>query len=74
MKGKARDVVATAAGTSSRSMKKIAEVCEAAEAEPAKYQHLVDEMDRTRRVDGVDRKLKVAKQVGSDSVLTELRR
>lgn len=45
-------------------MKKIAEVCDAAEAEPKKYGALVDEMDRTRRVNGVHRKLKVAKQVG----------
>ena len=61
--GKSRDKVAKAAGTSARTMKKIAEVCEAAEAEPEKYTALVDEMDRTRRVNGVHRKLKVAQQV-----------
>ena len=62
-KGQSRDKVAKAAGTSARSMKKIAEVCEAAETEPEKYRPLVDEMDRTGRVNGVHRKLKVAKQV-----------
>ena len=50
-------------GIGHATMAKIAEVCEAAEAEPQKYQPLVDEMDRTRRVNGVHRKLKVAKQV-----------
>ena len=44
-------------------MKKIREVCEAAEAEPEKYQPLVAEMDRTGRVNGVYKKLQVAKQV-----------
>ena len=62
-KGKSRDKVAKAAGTSARTMTKIREVCEAAEAEPEKYQPLVEEMDRTGRVAGVHKKLKVAKQV-----------
>ena len=44
-KGKSRDKVAKAAGTSARTMTKIREVCEAAEAEPEKYQPLVEEID-----------------------------
>ena len=62
-KGETRDKVAKAAGTGHTTMKKIREVCEAAEAEPEKYQPLVDEMNRTGRVAGVYKKLKVAKQV-----------
>ena len=61
--GKSRDKVARFAGISARTLDKITEVCDAAEAEPDKYQALVDEMDKTRRVNGVYRKLKIARQV-----------
>ena len=61
-RGKSRDKVAKAVGTSARSLKKVHEVCEAAEAEPEKYQKLVDQMDKTGRVSGVYRKLKTAQQ------------
>ena len=62
-KGKSRDKMGKRAGISGRTLDKISEVCEAAEAEPEKYRPLVEEMDRTRRVNGVHRKLKVARQV-----------
>ena len=61
--GEARHRVAKAAGVGHATVAKIAEVCEAAEAEPEKYGALVTEMDRTRRVNGVHRKLKIAQQV-----------
>ena len=61
--GKSRDKIAKAAGIGHTTLARISEVCEAAEADPDKYQPLVEEMDRTRRVNGVHRKLKVAKQV-----------
>ena len=61
--GKSRDKIARFAGISARTLDKITEVCEAAEAEPEKYQPLVEEMDKTRRVNGVHRKLKIARQV-----------
>ena len=48
-KGESRAKVAKAVGISFPSLKKIHEVCQAAEAEPEKYQPLVDEMDRTGR-------------------------
>ncbi len=59
---RATDKVAAIAGTSRLTMAKIVEVVEAAEAEPEKYGHLVEEMDKTKRVAGVHKKLKVAKQ------------
>ena len=62
-KGKSRDKIGKLAGVSGRTLDKIADVCEAAEAEPEKYQALVAEMDKTRRVNGVHRKLKIARQV-----------
>ena len=55
--GKSRDKIAKAAGIG-RTLVKIAEVCEAAEAEPEKYGQFVGEMDRTGKVDGVYRKLR----------------
>lgn len=60
--GQSRDKVAKAVGTSARSLKKIHEVCQAAEAEPEKYQPFVDQMDKTGRVAGVYKKLKTAQQ------------
>ena len=60
--GKSRAKVAQAVGLSHPSLKKIREVCKAAETEPEKYQSLVDEMDKTGRVNGVHKKLKTAQQ------------
>ena len=58
-----RTKVAKAVGAGARSYEKAKAVVEAAKAEPKKYGKLVEEMDRTGRVDGVHRKLKIAKQV-----------
>ena len=46
------------AGISGRSLEKIRAVVEAAEQKPRKFSPLVTEMDRTRRVDSVYRKLR----------------
>ena len=61
--GQSRDKIGKVAGVSGRTLHKIAEVCQASEAEPSKYGGLVDEMDHKRRVNGVHRKLKIAQQV-----------
>ena len=58
--GKTRDRIGARAGVSGRTVEKIAEVCEAAEAEPEKFGHLVEEMDRTGKIGEVHRKLKKA--------------
>lgn len=58
--GKSRDKIAEGVGTSARSLEKAEAVVEAAEREPKKFGALKDEMDRTGRVNGVYRKLKVA--------------
>jgi N6-adenosine-specific RNA methylase IME4 len=55
---KARDTLGAFAGMSGRTVEKIAEIVEAAEAEPEKFGDLVAEMDRTGKVDGAYRKLK----------------
>lgn len=61
--GKTRDKVAAYVGVSGRTLEKAKEVVEAAETEPGRFSSLVEEMDRTGRVDGVYRKLQVAMQV-----------
>lgn len=62
-KGDARDKVAASTGMSGRTLEKATAVVEAAKKEPKKYKKLVEEMDRTGRVSGVHRKLKVQRQV-----------
>jgi ParB/RepB/Spo0J family partition protein len=57
-----RDKIGAFAGVSGRTVEKIAEVVKAAQAEPEKYSELAAAMDRTRRVDGVYRRLKVMRQ------------
>jgi N6-adenosine-specific RNA methylase IME4 len=59
--GDARDKIGAFAGVSGKTVEKIAAVCAAAEAEP-KYAKFVADMDRTGRVNGVFKRLKVAKQ------------
>jgi N6-adenosine-specific RNA methylase IME4/ParB-like chromosome segregation protein Spo0J len=59
--GKSRDKVAAAVGMSAPTLKRATEIVEAAEAEPEKFGALAEEMDRTRRVNGVYRKLKTAR-------------
>lgn len=60
-KGDARDKIGAFAGVSGRTVDKIAQVVEAAEKEPEKFGHLVDEMDRSGKVTGAYRKLRQAK-------------
>jgi N6-adenosine-specific RNA methylase IME4 len=61
-KAKARDKVARYTGVSGRTLEKATKLVHAAEKEPKKYRRFVDEMDRTRRVHGVYKKLKVEQQ------------
>jgi N6-adenosine-specific RNA methylase IME4 len=60
--GKTRDKVAVPFGISGRTLEKARAVVDAAEAEPEKFNKLLADMDRTGRVNGVFRRLKVAKQ------------
>jgi N6-adenosine-specific RNA methylase IME4 len=60
--GKARDKVAAVAGVSGRTLEKIVAVCDAAKAEPEKFGKLKEDMDRTGRVNGVFRRLRVEQQ------------
>ena len=61
--GKTRDKVARHTGMGERTLAKAMEIVEAAEKEPKKFGPLVEEMDRTERVSGVHRKLKIQRQV-----------
>ena len=49
--GEARDKIGALAGVSGRQVEKIAQVMKAAEANPTKFAQIVEEMDRTGRVD-----------------------
>jgi N6-adenosine-specific RNA methylase IME4 len=62
VKGQVRDKIGAFAGVSGRTVDKIAAIVDAAEAEPAKFGKLRDDMDRTRRVNGVYRRLRNAQQ------------
>ena len=61
-KGNALDKVATVAGVHRTTLAKAEAVVDAAEAEPEKFGPLLEQMDRTGRVNGVYRRLKIAKQ------------
>ena len=61
-KGRAADKAAKATGMARRTLEKAEAVVAAAEAEPEKYGKLLADMDRTGRVNGVYRRLKIAKQ------------
>ena len=60
--GKTRDKIGAFASVSGRTVEKIAAVVEAAKAEPEKYGKLLADMDRTGRVNGVHRRLKIGQQ------------
>jgi N6-adenosine-specific RNA methylase IME4/ParB-like chromosome segregation protein Spo0J len=60
--GRSGDKIARAAGVSRRTMEKADAVVAAAEREPERFAGLVEEMDRTRRVNGVYRKLVVSEK------------
>jgi hypothetical protein len=49
--GKTSDKIGAFAGVSGRTVEKIARVTEAAQAQPERFGHLVEEMDRTGKVD-----------------------
>jgi ParB family chromosome partitioning protein len=57
-KGDTRDKLAAAVGMSARTLDKATEVVEAAAAEPEKFSDLVQEMDRTGKVDPAHKKLR----------------
>jgi N6-adenosine-specific RNA methylase IME4 len=61
-KGRAADKAAAATGMTRRTLEKAEAVVDAAEAEPDKYGPLLAAMDRTGRVNGVYKRLKVEKQ------------
>lgn len=58
--GETRDKIGAVAGLSGRTIDKIRDVVEAAEVDPEKFGHLVEEMDRTGKVTGAHRKLRQA--------------
>ena len=60
--GDARDHVARYCGISGRTYEKAKAVVDAAEREPERFGKLIEEMDRTRRVNGVHKKLTVAEK------------
>jgi N6-adenosine-specific RNA methylase IME4 len=60
--GHAADKAAKATGMARRTLEKAEAVVNAAEAEPAKFGRLLEDVDRTGRANGVYRRLKIAKQ------------
>jgi ParB-like chromosome segregation protein Spo0J len=56
--GETRDQIGALAGVSGRTVDKIAAVVAAAEAEPERFGHLVEEMDRTGKVDRAHKQLR----------------
>ena len=60
--GRALDKVAVVVGKHRTTLAKAEAIVDAAEAEPAKYSYLVEEMDQTGRVDGAYRQLKSRQQ------------
>jgi N6-adenosine-specific RNA methylase IME4 len=60
-KQRAADKIGSFAGVSGRTVEKIKDVVEAAEADPDRFGHLIEEMDRTGKVTGAYRKLRQAK-------------
>jgi ParB-like chromosome segregation protein Spo0J len=65
-KGKTRDNVAKHTGKKASSLAKAEKVIDAAEAEPEKFAPLVEEMDRTGKVDGAYKQLKTLKASPAD--------
>jgi N6-adenosine-specific RNA methylase IME4 len=61
-KGETRDKIGALVGVSGKTVEKIAAVVAAATAEPEKYGTLLEVMDKTGRVNGVFRRLRVAQQ------------
>jgi MT-A70 len=61
-RGTTRDKIGSFAGVSGRTVEKIAAVVDAAKAEPERFGKLLADMDRTGRVNGIFRRLKIIKQ------------
>jgi ParB-like chromosome segregation protein Spo0J len=61
-KGQTRDKVAATLGVSGRTYEKAAQIVQAADKEPERFGHLVEEMDRTGKVNGAYRKLRKAQE------------
>jgi N6-adenosine-specific RNA methylase IME4 len=61
-KGNAADKAAKATGMGRRTLEKAEAIVAAAEAEPERFGKLLEDMDRTGRVDGPHRRLKVIRQ------------
>ena len=68
--GRVRDQLAARVGLSGRTLQKAAAVVAAAEQSPEKYQHLVEEMDRTGSVDRAYRRLRAAREALSATATT----
>jgi hypothetical protein len=64
-KGEARDKIGAFAGVSGRTVEKIAKVVEAAEADPERFGKLVDQMDRTGKVNGAFNQMKMIQQAAA---------
>jgi N6-adenosine-specific RNA methylase IME4/ParB-like chromosome segregation protein Spo0J len=62
IKGNAADKAAKAAGMARRTLEKAEAIVDAAEAEPERFGKLLEKMDRTGRVNGVFKLLKIQKQ------------
>lgn len=62
IRGQSRDKAAAFTGYAARTIDKAEAIVKAAEAEPVRFGKLVDDMDRTGRVDGPYKRLKVALQ------------
>jgi N6-adenosine-specific RNA methylase IME4/ribosomal protein S14 len=60
--GRAADKAAAATGMARRTLDKAQAIVDAAEAEPERFGKLKEDMDRTGRVSGVYRRLKIARQ------------
>jgi len=56
--GHVREEMEKVTGLSGRTMEKAMEIVDAAKANPAKFGHLLEEMNRTNKADGVHKKLK----------------
>lgn len=59
---RALDKVAKVVGKDRTTIARAEAIVDAAEAEPEKFNHLLEQMDRTGRLNGVYRRLKIAKQ------------
>jgi ParB/RepB/Spo0J family partition protein len=60
--GRVRDKIASYVGMSGRTLEKAQQIVEAAEQEPEKYMPLVEQMDKTERINGVYKKFKRMQQ------------